>query len=353
MTSTERKPHILIVRFSATGDAAMTVPVVQALRKAHPDLRITILTRPSFKSFFREINDIAFLDADFKGRHKGLSGIMRLWRDVQAIGVTHVADLHDVLRTRILRRLLRLSGQKVAVIDNGSTEKRELTRKFRKEKKQLEPTVERYRDTIIRTGFDIPAPVPARRAARPIPQEITDIAGKKHGTWIGVAPFAEHKGKIYPTSLTYELIGLLSARYERVFIFGEGPYEQEFAEYMSKLYKGVFSAIGVIKPDAELDLISNLDVMVSMDSSAMHTAALVGTPVVSIWGATHPFAGFYGFGQDPVNAVQLDLPCRPCSIDGNKPCMYKDYHCLTRITPQSVADRVAACLPAHGELPLL
>lgn len=341
------------MRFSSTGDAAVAVPVVKSLREAHPDLRITVLTRPSFKLFFREINDIGFLDADFKGRHRGLGGIIRLWRDIQAYGVTHVADLHDITRTRILRRFLRLSRQKVAVIEKGTIEKRELTRKFRKEKKQLRSTLERYRDTIIKTGFDIPAPVAVCRTARPIPHGIIDSAGEKRGTWIGVAPFAEHKGRIYPTNLTYELIGLLSARYERVFIFGEGPYEKEFAEYMSKLHKGVFPAVGVVRPDEELDLISNLDAMVSMDSPAIHKASLVGTPVVSIWGATHPFAGFYGFGQDPENAVQIELPCRPCSIHGNKPCMYRDYHCLSRITPQSVADRVAGCVSVDGELRLL
>lgn len=382
MIPAKLNPHILIVRPSSMGEAAMTVPVVRALREAHPDLRITILTRPSFRPLFREIDDIGFLDADFKGRHRGISGIVRLWRDTQALGVTHVADLHDVVRTRILRRFLRLTGQKVAVIEKGNIEKRELTRKFRKERKQLKHTVERYRDTIIRTGFDLPAPVPVHRAVRPIaqetdsvtvfppstavqqkiiydidlppsavrpiPQEIIDMAGEKHRTWIGVAPFASHKSKIYPTRLTYELIGLLSERYERVFIFGGGPYEQEFAEYMSELYPGVFSAIG-LKLDSELDLISNLDAMVSMDSPSMHLASLEGTPVVSIWGATHPFAGSYAFGQDTANAVQLDLPCRPCSKNGNKPCLYRDYRCLTRITPQSVVDKVAAIVGRNPE----
>ena len=342
MTKKDNTPHLLIMRLSAMGDVAMTAPVVRALKEANPDLRITMLTRPFFKAFFRGIPDIDFLDPDFKGRHKGFAGIVRLYNDIGAYGITHVADLHDVLRTKILRRFLGMSGRKVAVIDKGRGEKRELTRKFRKEMCQLKPTVERYADTLRALGFKFPNPVPAENIKYPVPQEILDIAGEKKGAWIGVSPFAQHKGKIYPTNMTDELIGLLAAKYGRVFVFGGGPYEKDFAECMEQRHKGVVSVIGKIKLDAELDLISNLDAMVTMDSSAMHMASLAGIPAVSVWGATHPYAGFYGFGQDPANAVQLDLPCRPCSVYGNKPCIHKDYRCLAGITPQRIADRVGS-----------
>jgi ADP-heptose:LPS heptosyltransferase len=90
----------------------------------------------------------------------------------------------------------------------------------------------------------------------------------------------------------------------------------------------------------ELALMSHLDVMVSMDSGNMHLASLVNTPVVSIWGATHPLAGFLGWNQSEKNVVQTDMPCRPCSVYGNKPCMRNDYACLNQITPESVVQRI-------------
>ena len=76
---------------------------------------------------------------------------------------------------------------------------------------------------------------------------------------------------------------------------------------------------------------SHLDVMLSMDSANMHLASLTGIPVVSVWGATHPMAGFLGYNQDPENVIQIDLECRPCSIYGNKPCQRGDYACLQNI----------------------
>lgn len=330
------------------GDAAMTVPVVTALREANPGLRITVLTSPLFRPFFRDVEGLEFIDADFGGRHKGLIGIYRLRNDIAAVGVTHVADLHDTPRTRMLRRILRVTGARIAVIDDGRDEKRELTRKFRKVKHQLRPAVERYTDTVRELDFEFTDPVPAMNVKRAVPQEILNITGPKTGTWTGVAPFARHKGKIYPTNMTDELIGLLAGTYERVFVFGGGPYEKEFAEYMEQRHPGVVSVIGKLKLAAELDLISNLDAMVTMDSAVMHMASLTGVPAVSVWGATHRYAGFYGFGQDPADAIQTDIHCRPCSVHGNKPCMHKDYRCLTGITPHMIAGRVAAVVGRTG-----
>ena len=84
-----------------------------------------------------------------------------------------------------------------------------------------------------------------------------------------------------------------------------------------------------------------MDIMLTMDSANMHLASLVGTPVVSIWGATHPNVGFYGFRQDPNNAVQIDLDCRPCSVFGNKPCANSEqYACMNRISETSVIDKI-------------
>jgi ADP-heptose:LPS heptosyltransferase len=94
----------------------------------------------------------------------------------------------------------------------------------------------------------------------------------------------------------------------------------------------------------ELMLISHLDGMISMDSANMHLASIYGVPVVSIWGATHPFLGFYGYGQDPERIVQAELFCRPCSVFGNKPCYRGDFACMKMIEPQTIIDKTEKVL---------
>ena len=99
-------------------------------------------------------------------------------------------------------------------------------------------------------------------------------------------------------------------------------------------------ATATFRGHTERNLMSHLDVMLSMDSANMHLASLVNIPVVSIWGATHPYAGFMGWRQLPVNTVQLDLSCRPCSVYGQKPCWRGDYACLRDIKPEQVIAKI-------------
>ena len=89
---------------------------------------------------------------------------------------------------------------------------------------------------------------------------------------------------------------------------------------------------------------SHLEVMLSMDSANMHLASLTGIPVVSVWGATHPLAGFMGWNQSKDNAIQVDLDCRPCSIFGQKPCKRGDYACLNQIKPETIVEKINTLL---------
>jgi len=324
------------------GDVAMTVPAVGALRRQYPELKISMLTTPFFQAFFREIPDLDFVPFDKKGRHKGFWGVFRLWKDIRKLyKVDVVADFHDVLRTKILRTLFRMSGKRTTVIDKGRTEKKALTRIEKKVFRQLEPTIERYAGVLKRSGYPVLIPKKAEHKVHPVPKAITEVVGNKSGKWIGIAPFAQHQGKIYPLDKLEMLVESLSRKENiKLFIFGGGSQEQEVADKWAAKYPNTVSAIGKIRLPEELDLISNLDGMVSMDSSAMHMASLYAIPVVSVWGATHPYAGFMGWGQSVENAVQLDLPCRPCSIYGNKPCLYGDYRCMKGIAPGVIEEKV-------------
>jgi ADP-heptose:LPS heptosyltransferase len=92
----------------------------------------------------------------------------------------------------------------------------------------------------------------------------------------------------------------------------------------------------------ELQLISNLNVMLSMDSGNGHLAAMFGVDVVTIWGATHPYAGFAPFGQTREQQLLPDLdryPLLPTSIYGNKKIKaYKKV--MHDIEPKKVLEKV-------------
>lgn len=109
---------------SAMGDVAMTVPVIRAFVAQNPSVKITVVSRPFFKPFFDGIANVNFFAVDVKKRHKGFFGLLKLHSDLKQLNIDAVADLHNVLRSQILRTLFALSGKKVASTDKGRAERK-------------------------------------------------------------------------------------------------------------------------------------------------------------------------------------------------------------------------------------
>ncbi len=348
--------HILIIRFSAIGDVAMTVPVIYSLAHQYPDIRISVLSRPFARPLFENLaSNVNFMEADIKNEYKGIKGLNDLYRRLMAKNFTAIADFHSVLRSDYIRLRFNLNRFKVAHIDKHRLGKRKLTAQFNKQLKQQPTSFQNYADVLEELGY------PVKFNFKSIfPEEGGNLSLLPHNIigekdkdtqWIGIAPFAAHEGKIYPLRLMEQVIHkLINTDINRkIFLFGGGDKEfKVFDEWISKYPQCVNASANLNGLSQELILMSHLDAMISMDSANMHLASLVNTPVVSIWGATHPYAGFMGWGQNPNNAVQLDLNCRPCSIYGNKPCLRGDFACMKNITPDLISHRVKIVLKSRS-----
>lgn len=315
--------HIAVIRLSAMGDVAMTVPVIRALAQQYPSLKITVVSRPFFKPFFEHIPQVDFFAVDVKGRHKGFLGLLRLYKDLKKLGVDAFADLHNVLRSQVVRAFFSWSGIPVAATDKGRAEKKALTRIANKTIKPLQPMTERHIATLKRLGFSVDLSHPFFPEAQPLSSEVVALSGIK-GTqrWIGIAPFAQYEGKVYPLDLMQKVIDtLVQQTSNSVFLFGGGSAEVTKLETLAGARSNCIVVAGKVTFSQELELISHLDVMLSMDSGNAHIAAMLGVHVVTLWGATHPYAGFIPFGQPMSSCLTSDreqYPFLPTSVYGNK-----------------------------------
>ena len=333
---------MLISRFSALGDVAMTLPSVYNACIANPDYNFYFLTRnhPA-QIFINKPDNLTGVGIDLNN-YKGATGIWRLAGALKSrFHIDTYVDLHDVLRTKLLRKFLMLRGVKCRHIDKGRADKKKLTRPNHKVLIQLKPTPERYEEVFRCASITLADSFRSLYGdGKGNPLEFRDICPpKKEGEyWLAIAPFAKHPGKIYPFELMEKVAAHFAERSNtRIFIFGFGPEEESQIETLAAKYPNIINmASASLGIGAELSLLSHCDTMLSMDSANMHLASLVGLRTVSVWGATHPYTGFLGWQQNPADAVQLDMTCRPCSVFGNKPCMRGDYHCLRGITPQMI-----------------
>jgi ADP-heptose:LPS heptosyltransferase len=335
---------ILVTRLSAMGDVAMTIPVMKQVLDDNPDVEIVFVTNRNWGALCAGIPRLTFFPADVKGTHKGVKGLYRLFREVKkAYRIHAVADLHNVLRSKIIRTFFRLGGTPVAFIDKGRAEKKALTRRENKLLHPLTSTIERYAVVFRQLGLHCTMGHKPVFPPRPLTAAIIAVTGVK-GTekWIGMAPFATYREKMYPLEkMSVVLEMLLATSTQRVLLMGGGKQEVELLTELSAKYPQAIVVAGRFSLTEEMAIISQLDVMISMDSANMHLASLFGIPVVSVWGATHPFAGFMGYAQPADNAVQInDLACRPCSVFGNKPCYRGDHACMEWIKPAQIAEKV-------------
>lgn len=336
--------RILVIRASAMGDVALTVPVLEQVLAANRGIRIVFLTRKAFNPVIR-LDGIEFFNPDFSGRHRGLSGIFRLWRDIDRSGrVDRVADLHDVLRSKLLRWLFRLSGRPVASIDKGRAEKRRLIRGY--SGPDLVHVTERYARVFREVGLKVDG----------WPLDFRYRAGKGSGLpemregvlKIGIAPFAAHELKTWPVEHMKRLmIRIKESLKADIYLFGGGSDECMRLSRLAEEIPGMVNLCGRYGLDDEIDIMGRLDAMIAMDSANMHLAAMTGIPVVSVWGATHAAAGFYPVGDN--NDFRAEIPretlsCRPCTIYGKGRCRRGDLACLQWLTDEMVFSRLLPAL---------
>lgn len=313
----------------------MTVPVVHDLALQYPDLDITMLSQPMCAPLFALLpKNVHFIAADLKGRHHGVNGLNRLLRDIAFCDFDYVADFHDVLRSQWLRFRFSMAGKRVAHIDKGRKGKQALTRKNKKVFVQQATSFERYARVLEQLGFVVKPEFTCLDFS-----VFSEVSRPETEHWVGIAPFAKHAAKAYPLEQMEQVIAFVSQK-AKVFLFGGGAEEKRILSELCQRHENTVLVQCRNGLMGEMALMQQLDVMLTMDSANMHMASLVGTPVVSVWGGTHPYAGFLGWQQKETDCVQLDMPCRPCSVYGNKPCLRGDYACLRGISPETIVKMI-------------
>lgn len=294
----------------------MTVPVLRALTSQYPELKITVVTRAFFKPFFQDLDNVTVYEADLKGKHKGVLGLYKLSKELKALKFDAVADLHNVLRSKVLKFFF--FGKRVVQLDKGRADKKALTsgQTFQ----QLKTTHQLYAEVFEALGFPVDLTQPSFSAPKELSDNLSAFISNKALKTIGIAPFAAYESKMYPLEQMEMVISKLSKAHN-VILFGGGKTEVDILNQFESKFNNVKSVAGKITFEEELALISNLDLMLAMDSGNAHLAAMLGKKVITIWGVTHPFAGFEPFNQPndfALTANREQYPLIPTSIYGNK-----------------------------------
>jgi ADP-heptose:LPS heptosyltransferase len=341
-----KSKNILIYRFSALGDVALMVPVVQELALANPEIQIFVATRTAYAPLFENITNVQLIHANLNKQHRGLLGLVRLFIQMKKKAKPgQVFDMHRVIRTKIINFLFAISGTKVYKLNKGRKEKNAILKS--KKITTLMHASQRYAEVFEKEGYTInlPKKLSIEFSADELRTKEKILVGLNvNQPYLLIAPFAKHNQKIWGMEKTEQLIEKLTKEYpHQILLLGGGEAEKTMLEKLESRFNKTISLAGKFQLRTELAIISQAKVMLSMDSANMHLAALTGIPVVSIWGATHPCFGFTPISQPISNIIQVageELTCRPCSVYGAKPCTQHSLLCMEIISVDQVLQKL-------------
>lgn len=346
----------LITRLSALGDVAMLLQVLYAVARANEQHEFVLLTQPFMTELLVNSPDnVEAMAIDVRGEERSLLGLLRYGGRLHRERFDAVLDLHDVLRTKLLRSYLWATGVPFLHLVKPRRERKRLLRLgYRSAEDAVPPMWQLYLKVFQLAGLSIPEQIPPI-GIHPLQLEAferryPDLAKVDYSRLrLGLAPFASSTSKTYDLGQMHSVLKHLaeSGRFD-IFLFGGRGKEQALLETWAGELPGVRSVAGQLDLSDELLLIGSLRAMVSMDSANMHLASLMGIRVISVWCCTHPAAGFLGIGQELSDCLQpIGLSRRPCSIFGdNKTCRSgADHACSRSLPPEAIISAVEQLLP--------
>nr|MBN2276298.1 HAD-IIIA family hydrolase [candidate division Zixibacteria bacterium] len=329
---------ILVIRLGAIGDVVLTSAAVLNLKLSYPGARIYFLVREKMAGLvkkFAGVDEVLTFP-----QHAGARDLFRMGEFLDSIGFDLLVDFHGNIRSRYLMKHVHAS-RKVQY------PKRRFQRfaavKWKKFGDNHPHTIDQYNKAVIKSGGKV-------YARRPIIKLDYERGGnslfENDRPIIAIGPQASYPTKQwFPErflELMAEIIEQLGANIV-ILLANKDPEIESFAEK-----KGLEKVrVMVDTPLEELaGIISQCGPLICNDSALSHLASAVGTPVLALFGPTHPVLGFSPRGlRDYV--MEVDEFCRPCSLHGRRPCFRDHRYCFERITVTEVLDRATMMLESR------
>jgi len=299
----------LVIRLSSLGDVVLASSVIEPLKRA--GYRVEFLTFRPFGELFRNHPGVSRVLETSREELRGLSNLKSFAEGLK--GYDAVFDLQDNLRTKLMRPFI---PAKVFVYPKGALLRR-LMVVFKPFKAKWLYVPELYGEALKRAGIGAES---LRPKLYPGKEELNKV--KKllpAGNAVAVAPGAKWEGKRYPVEKFKEVVKLLKSKGFTVLVVG-GREEFELGEALKE--EGAENLCGKLSLSESLALLSLVKGVISNDSAVVHMARAVKTPVVAVFGPTHPAFGFAPYPDEGV-AVTLNLPCSPCSLHGKTSCTHR------------------------------
>ena len=322
---------VLFIRFSSLGDVLLTTPVIRTFRTHFPDAEIHFLTKKPFASLLEynpNIDTLIHFDAENES-------ILKLIIRLQKEHYTHIIDLHDKLRSALIKRFVK---GKVFTYNKKHTYRKKLLKD--RNLKPISSTLDLYASVLenFNLGLD------ERKLDLFLPDNEEVIAAsflpsdKKR--IVTISPGASWYTKQYPTEYYKKIIRNLLDHYDiGIVLIGTGQEKNLTAKLASVSETEILNLGGRTTLIESAVIIKHSDLFISGDCGPMHIAAAFEVPQIAIFGPTHPKLGFAPINPN-AEVLTLNLDCSPCTLHGNNRCPKDYFKCMMDLSPDLVLEHV-------------
>ncbi len=325
---------ILVIRFSSAGDILLASPFLRALRRRFPEAEIDMLTKDRFRELIEgspSISRVITLEAG-----TSFSDLLTLRRNLRREGYDFVFDLHNSLRSRIVRFGL---GDRRSVFRKPTFRKWLLVRFKINLLRPIVPVPERY----LRVGESVGLENDGRGLDFFPGDATSPVRDDLPRPIIALAPGARHFTKRWPAEKFGELGRRLLDEFGGSLVLLGGPDEVGICGEVEKLIAAEHHVLNLSGrttfPEAACAL-EQSSLLVTNDSALAHLGAACSVPVVTIFGSTVEEFGFVPYTEDGIVVQNPGLPCRPCTTIGRAECPLGHFRCMNDIEVDDVLEAV-------------
>jgi len=335
--------NILVIQTSFLGDAILTLPMIQELKKINSECKLDVLAIPSTQGIFSSspyVDDVIVIDKRVK--HKSIKGLNNFIKELRKKSYSKIYSPHRSLRSAYLT--IRLGVKETYGFDNSSLK---YAYKNIVKYKQTDHEVQRNLELIGKNTED--------KSWKILPEIIIGETGKEKvadflssnnidAEFIAVAPGSIWETKRYPKEYFAELIKILVARNEKVVLIGGENDRLLCDEIAYSLNDKVKNLAGEFSVTETIHLLRNAKLLITNDSAPTHMGMCADIPVLTIFCSTVPGFGFYPYNNKSRYLSYDNLDCKPCGIHGYRECPVKSFDCGYKLIPKDILKEVEKML---------
>ncbi len=337
---------IIVVQTAFIGDAVLTLPMIQRVKKSYPDISVDVITIPRTAEIFQShpaIRNVIVYDKRHTDR--GIRGILNMVRILKSKEYTAALIPHRSFRSALIPAIARIP-LRIGFDKSAGAFLMTHVIPYRSDIHEIERNQTLLRDIDIPiTGKELPSLYPSTSDKEYITHILTEWGIRSNAPFVAIAPGSVWATKRWPADRYGQLIRMLNGKGVVTVLVG-GKEDAALCREIVSRSDMVGTECPSLVTAGRLTLLQSAALLqraralVTNDTAPMHLAVAMRTPVVAIFGATVPAFGFSPYGESDKVVETLGLPCRPCSIHGGQRCPIKKFDCMEKISTDRVFNEV-------------